>query len=220
MNEYSFILIKEFQMTPRYKNENRMKLMDETRQHLIKAAIDEFANEGFDGASISRITRAAGVATGTIYNYFPSKNELMLTLLDEIGAEHCSYIAEQIRQESDHVLRLKRLLAVTFDYVKANPNQARVLFASMQGVNRQFKTQLNQIYEPMMQLICEEILIPGMQQGVFQAADPVKTAMMIMTFYLGVGSTADENGVTPLDMDAVSDFVLRALGVNLTSVQK
>lgn len=207
-------------MTPRYKNDNRRQLMGETRQRLIKAAVTEFANEGFDGASISRITQAAGVAAGTIYNYFPSKNELMLTLLGEIGAEHCSYIAEQIRQESDYVLRLKRLLAVAFDYVKANPNQARVLFASMQGVNRQFKTQLSQIYEPMMQLICEEILIPGMQQGVFQAADPVSTAIMIMTFYLGVGSTADENGVTPLDMDLVADFVLRALGVNLTSVQK
>ncbi len=205
-------------MTPRYRNENRAKLMGETRQRLIRAAIDEFANEGFEGASINRITRAAGVAVGTIYNYFPGKNELMLTLLGEIGVEHCSYIAEQIRQESDYVLRLKRLLAVAFDYVKANPNQARVLFASMQGVNRQFKTQLSQIYEPMMRLICEEILIPGMQQGVFQPADPVSTAIMIMTFYLGVGSTADENGVTPLDMDSVSDFVLRALGVNLTSV--
>lgn len=205
-------------MTPRYKNENRLQLMRETRQRLIQAAVTEFANEGFDGASISRITQAAGVAAGTIYNYFPNKNELMLTLLGEIGAEHCSYIAEQIRQESDYVLRLKRLLAVAFDYVKANPNQARVLFASMQGVNRQFKTQLSQIYEPMMQLICEEILIPGMQQGVFQAADPVSTAIMIMTFYLGVGSTADENGVTPLDLDLVADFVLRALGVNLTSV--
>ncbi|MCC6146474.1 MAG: TetR/AcrR family transcriptional regulator [Anaerolineaceae bacterium] len=197
-----------------------MKLINETRQRLLKAAVDEFASAGFEGASINRITQAAGVAVGTIYNYFPSKNELMLTLLGEIGAEHCSYIAEQIRQENNYVLRLKRLLAVAFDYVRANPNQARVLFASMQGVNRQFKTQLSQIYEPMMQLICEEILLPGMQQGVFQPTDPVSTSIMIMTFYLGVGSTADENGVTPLDMDAVADFVLRALGVNLTSIQK
>lgn len=207
-------------MTPRYKNENRMRLMGETRQRLIKAAIDEFASEGFDGASINRITTAAGVAAGTVYNYFPSKTELMLTLLAEIGAEHCAYITEQIKQENDYVLRLKRLLTVAFDYVKANPNQARVLFASMQGVNRQFKSRLSEIYEPMMQLICEEILIPGMQQGVFQRADPLSTAIMIMTFYLGVGSTADENGVTPLDMDAVADFVLRALGVNPATIKQ
>lgn len=207
-------------MTPRYKNENRMKLMGETRQRLIRAAIDEFASDGFERASINRITQAAGVAAGTIYNYFPSKNELMVTLLGEIGAQHCSYIGEQIRQDSDYILRLKRLLAVAFEYVKANPNQARVLFASMNGVNRQFKARLSEIYEPMMRLICEEILVPGMQQGVFQTADPVSTAIMIMTFYLGVGSTADENGVTPLDMEAVADFILRALGVNLAPVQK
>jgi AcrR family transcriptional regulator len=207
-------------MTPRYKNDNRQKLMGETRQRLMQAAVDEFAIEGFEGASINNITRAAGVAAGTIYNYFPGKNELMLTLLAEIGAEHCNYISEQIRQESDYVLRLKRLLVVAFEYVKANPNRSRVLFASMQGINRQFKSRLSEIYEPMMRLICEEILIPGMQQGVFQPADPMSTSIMIMTFYLGVGSTADENGETPLDMDAVADFVLRALGVNPVTNQK
>ena len=71
-------------MTPRYRNENRMKLMGETRQRLIIAAIDEFPSEGFEGASINRITRAAGVAVGTIYNYFSGKNDLMLSLLGEV----------------------------------------------------------------------------------------------------------------------------------------
>jgi hypothetical protein len=35
---------------------------------------------------------------------------------------------------------------------------------------------------------------------------------MIMTFYLGVGSTVDENGVLPFDLKEVAAFVLRALG--------
>ncbi|HEY4691966.1 MAG TPA: helix-turn-helix domain-containing protein, partial [Bellilinea sp.] len=59
--------------------------MSETRQRLVNAAIEEIAREGYENASINRITQAAGVATGTIYNYFPSKHELMLAILTEIG---------------------------------------------------------------------------------------------------------------------------------------
>ena len=204
-------------MAPRYKDENRKQMMGETRQRLVKAAVEEFAREGYEGANINRITQAAGVATGTIYNYFPSKNELMLTILSEIGTAHCAFIAEQIRQEDDFILRVERLLEAVFDFVRENPHQARVLFAMLQGANVTFKEHLSQIYQPMFQLISDEILIPGMEQGIFQSLDPVSTTVMIMTFYLGVGSTVDENGETPLDLKEVAAFVLRALGAKLAT---
>ena len=204
-------------MAPRYKDENRKQMMGETRQRLVKAAVEEFAREGYEGANINRITQAAGVATGTIYNYFPSKNELMLTILSEIGTAHCAFIAEQIRQEDDFILRVERLLEAVFDFVRENPHQARVLFAMLQGANVTFKEHLSQIYQPMFQLISGEILIPGMEQGIFQSLDPVSTTVMIMTFYLGVGSTVDENGETPLDLKEVAAFVLRALGAKLAT---
>lgn len=204
-------------MTPRYKDENRKQMMGKTRERLVKAAVEEFAREGYEGAKINRITQAAGVATGTIYNYFPSKNEMMLAILSEIGTAHCAFIAEQIRQEDDFILRVERLLEAVFDYVRENPHQARVLFAMLQGANVKFKKHLSQIYQPMFQLISGEILIPGMEQGIFQSLDPVSTTVMIMTFYLGVGATVDENGKTPLDLKEVAAFVLRALGAKLTS---
>jgi AcrR family transcriptional regulator len=205
-------------MTPRYKNEKRKQLMEETRARLLTAAIEEFAHEGFDGASISRITQAADVATGTIYNYFPSKNELMLAVLSGIGNEHCLFIAEQIRQEANISLRVERLFEAGFDFLKKDPLKARVLFSMMMGSDATFRFHLNNTYQPMFQLISDDILIPGMQQGIFRPLDPINTTLMIMTFYLGVGSVADENGITPLDLKEVAAFVLRALGANTPQV--
>ncbi len=199
-------------MTPRYKNENRKKMMGETRERLVKAAVEEFAREGYEGANINRITQAAGVATGTIYNYFPSKKEMMLAILSEIGNAHCAFFAEQIRQENNIVLRVERLFEAGFDFFRDNPYQARVLFMMLQGANVTFKEHLHQTYQPIFQLISGEILIPGMEAGIFPSLNPVSTTLMIMTFYLGVGSTADENGETPLDLKEVAAFVLRALG--------
>ena len=65
-------------MTPRFVDQDRTKLMGQTREKIISAAVNEIAMEGFEAASVKRITQTAGVATGTIYNYFPSKKDLML----------------------------------------------------------------------------------------------------------------------------------------------
>lgn len=199
-------------MSPRYKNENRKQMMGKTRERLVKAAIEEFAREGYEGANINRITQMAGVATGTIYNYFPSKNELMLAILSEIGTTHCAFIAEQVRREDNYLLRVEQIFEAGFDFLRKNPYQAKVLFPMLQGTNLAFRQHLSQIYQPMLQLISNEILIPGMERGVFQPLDPNSTTVMIMTFYLGLGSLVDENGETPLDLKEVAGFVLRALG--------
>lgn len=199
-------------MTPRYKNDSRKLLMAETRVRLVNAAIEEFAREGFDGANINHITQTAGVATGTIYNYFHSKNDLMLAILTEIGTAHLAYIAEQIRQEDDFEKRVQIIFNAGFEYLQKIPYQANVLFAMLQGTNMIFKQHLNQIYQPMFLLISDEILIPGMQKGIFQQLDPASTTLMIMTFYLGIGSIVDKNGDTSLDLKEVAAFVLRALG--------
>ena len=204
-------------MTPRYKDEKRKQLMGETRERLVKAAVEEFAREGYEGANINRITQAAGVATGTIYNYFPSKNELMLAILTEIGTAHCAFMAEQIRQEDDYLLRVVLLFDAGINFMRNNPHQAKVLIAMLQGTNATFKEHLNQLYQPMFQLVSDEILIPGMEQGIFQPLNPVSTTVMIMTLYLGISSTMDANGETPLDLKEVADFVLRALGAKLAT---
>lgn len=51
--------------------------MNDKKQQLLEAAIDLFAKEGFWNTPTSRIAKHAGVATGTLFNYFPSKDALI-----------------------------------------------------------------------------------------------------------------------------------------------
>lgn len=51
--------------------------MNEKAQQLLEASIDLFAKEGFWNTPTSRIAKHAGVATGTLFNYFPSKDALI-----------------------------------------------------------------------------------------------------------------------------------------------
>lgn len=54
---------------------------------LLQTAAEHFAREGYEGASINRISVAAGFAKGTVYNYFPSKAALLGEVLQAGGDE-------------------------------------------------------------------------------------------------------------------------------------
>jgi AcrR family transcriptional regulator len=59
-------------------------LDDVKRTRLIDAAIEEFAEHGFDAASYNKIIERSGLSKGTVYYYFDNKDSLLETVLDEI----------------------------------------------------------------------------------------------------------------------------------------
>ena len=59
------------------------KLEPERRQAILDAASEEFAANGFEGASYNRIIAGAGISKGAMYYYFADKDDLFRTVLDE-----------------------------------------------------------------------------------------------------------------------------------------
>ena len=60
------------------------RLTDRKRQAIIQAAIIEFRNNGFEITSMDRIAATAGVSKRTVYNHFPSKEELFAEILNQL----------------------------------------------------------------------------------------------------------------------------------------
>lgn len=56
---------------------------EETRAHILEAALRRFASVGYSAASVDEICAAAGVSKGAFYHHFPSKQALFLELLNE-----------------------------------------------------------------------------------------------------------------------------------------
>lgn len=65
-----------------------------TRRRLLDAAAGEFGEKGFHDASISGITGRAGVALGSFYTYFDSKDEVFRALVSDLSAQ----VAQEARQ--------------------------------------------------------------------------------------------------------------------------
>jgi TetR/AcrR family transcriptional regulator of autoinduction and epiphytic fitness len=63
-----------------------IKLTDRKRQAIVDAAIAEFRSSGFESTSMDKIAASAGVSKRTVYNHFPSKDELFAQILHELWA--------------------------------------------------------------------------------------------------------------------------------------
>lgn len=61
------------------------QLIAARRDQILEAATTVFAEKGFQRATIKDVARAAGIADGTIYNYFENKTALLLGLLDRLN---------------------------------------------------------------------------------------------------------------------------------------
>ena len=73
------------------------------RFHIPSPNLD---SQGYDPANINTISTKAGFAKGTIYNYFSSKQSLLLALIDSIAQEHLGYMRSAILSVDDPAGRL------------------------------------------------------------------------------------------------------------------
>jgi AcrR family transcriptional regulator len=195
----------------RYREEDRERAMRETRGALLEAAAEEFAREGYEGANINQISKAAGYAKGTVYNDFESKRALMKALIEDTAALHLEYIANRVGPEGMAGRRLDVFFEAGFDFVSDCPARAQTIVNNLYGPDASSREEMFQAYVPMFELVGREVIGLGVEQGVFRSVDPTTTANLVMLIYLGIASQVSPEGRPWLDAKFVADFATRAL---------
>lgn len=97
---------------------------EEKRRQIIEAALACFARKGFHGTSTNDICAEAGMSSGNLFHYFPSKLALIATITEEYRAEFAERFAQMTQQ--DDVLAAIETLALDLMKQSTNPVEARV----------------------------------------------------------------------------------------------
>jgi len=85
------------------------------RDALLRAAIDTFAARGFFNAQVADVARAAGVAAGTVYLYFRSKDDLLTSIFERTMKEVIAAGRASIAGIDDPVERLRTIARLHLD---------------------------------------------------------------------------------------------------------
>ena len=105
---------------------NRVERNAWTKRKIFDAATKMVGKYGYAEASVARITEEAGVAQGTFYNHFESRQELLDQLLPKIGIDMVHFIRE--RTGTAHAARqeIERFSAF-FEFIREVPEFLRIL---------------------------------------------------------------------------------------------
>src|SRR5438067_6163293 len=79
------------------------------RELILRAATDVFASRGFFNAQVADVARAAGVAAGTVYLYFRSKDDLLVSIFERTMRDALAEGREAVAGVSDPAERLHNL---------------------------------------------------------------------------------------------------------------
>lgn len=109
------------------KRGKRAVKADETRRALFAAAATVVGRRGYEGASVVEITRLAGVANGTFYNYFETRQKLFDQLLPAIGEQLLEHIRSRLHDDIVGIEREQQRIVAYFEFFQQNPGFLRIL---------------------------------------------------------------------------------------------
>ena len=147
---------------------------------ILAAARAEFALKGFANATVDDIADRAGIAKGTVYLYFPSKNDLFLALLRQGILELHESAQREINAASDARGKLRAFLRVRLEYCSQNRDFFRIYYTEFLRVQARVageRPEFRDLYKQQTRLL-ESILQAGIRSGQFRRLDVPKVAQL------------------------------------------
>ena len=207
---------------PRVAAEVRAKREGARRTQILEAATHVFSRKGFDGATISEIARAARLSEGSIYNYFRSKEDLLINIPQHLVQSVLVPLAGDapVPATPEEAERLLRLLAgAMVDRVRAHAPFLKVFLSTLPYLSPAARRAYMQLLPTYAAEVLERFLREGARRGVFRKdLNPVIAAralpgmllMFLMTQEVLLGRQMIRYGYDEIVPEAVHIFLYGA----------
>jgi TetR/AcrR family transcriptional regulator, fatty acid metabolism regulator protein len=137
------------------------------KQLILQAAVEVFGRSSFDDASICDIARKAGVAEGTIYQYFKNKQDLFFFIPREKTKAFTAQLDLHLEGVTDVSEKIRKFVWYYLHFFKTNPDYARSLMLEMR-VSRGFTKSKSYKGVRTFTNRALDILKEGQEQGVIR----------------------------------------------------
>jgi AcrR family transcriptional regulator len=110
--------------------DRKQKVVAEFRRtEILAAAAKVFANKGFESTHMEEIAKAAGLAKGTLYLYFKSKDDIYQATVQQALAKLAALTEEHVRQEPDLAGKLNAFISVRIAFWKEQQQLYRIILS-------------------------------------------------------------------------------------------
>jgi TetR/AcrR family fatty acid metabolism transcriptional regulator len=138
------------------------------RARILKSAVKVFARKGFHETKVAEIARAAGVADGTIYLYFKSKDDLLISVFEETVEELSTRLTMELGLLPDTASKVRHIVKSQIGIVKAQRDLAEVLSITLRQSNRFLRRFVAPKFSAYIDIITG-VIAEGQQRGEVRA---------------------------------------------------
>lgn len=185
------------------------------RDRILKAAVKVFARSGFHATRVSEVAKAAGVADGTIYLYFKSKEELLFSLFEDRVDKLLSFMREELPKQPDAPARLRAIINMQLGLLEGERDLAEVITVILRQSTRLMKEFAAPHFSAYLDAIAK-IVAEGQSTGAFRtdvsphiAARAIFGALDGITLTWALGRA--EQGALGRAAGQLADVLLRGL---------
>lgn len=143
------------------------KKNSDKHRRIIEAAIKVFAKNGFYNSKVSEIARAAQVADGTIYLYFQNKDDILISLFEEVMQDVLDRVETAIAKETDPARKLERFAQAHLSLVEENQEVSEIIQVEIRQSSKFMRGYDNIKFVRYLNII-SDIIREGQAQGLFR----------------------------------------------------
>ena len=154
------------------------------RAELLDVALGLVQEVGYDAMSVEAVTTTAGVAKGTFYHYFGSKEDLRFQLLERLGTELHQHIAAALRTSSGSgAEQLQVFMDAAAAYKTGHLSRFLPMVYLYRPENDSLRHRLHQAWAQSTRPLLVSLIAAGIADGSFTVADADATADMLTTLW-------------------------------------
>ncbi|MBR7163795.1 MAG: TetR family transcriptional regulator [Clostridia bacterium] len=145
-----------------------MKKSDITKQKILQAAEQAFAEKGLYGARVDGISELAGVNKRMIYAYFGNKKELYMAVLDMVYGRIAEREQAVLSQDADCVELIKKYIDSSFFYLYENQTFVKIVLWENLNEAKYLKESVGKQTKTASFDVLRSVMRKGVEQGVFR----------------------------------------------------
>jgi AcrR family transcriptional regulator len=124
-----------------------------TRDKILQAALEVFAEKGYHRALVDDIVRASRTSKGAVYHHFPNKEALFLALVDEFAARLAQAVAVAIGGAHGALGKVQAALTAGLETFARNRELARILLLESVSLGPAYQSKRLEVHERFASLI-------------------------------------------------------------------
>lgn len=153
-------------------------------EHIRKAILDSatklFARKGYYNAKTAEIAKEAGVAAGTIYNYFKSKDDILISIFSERLGEMIVTLRSVMDRMEDADSKISFIVTSMMRLFQTDRDLAEVLVVELRQSAKFLKSTAMLELLKFLELI-EEVIVEGQAEGTYRkGVDPALIAVLLV----------------------------------------